>query len=157
MLSGLVHESSAAAPDEWWTPPHIFQALGLTFDLDPCSPGAGLGHVPARRHFTRADDGLSQPWSGLVWCNPPYGSQTPLWMRRMADHGDGVALVFNRSDTRWAQDALASAGAVCFLAGRVRFLKHGEPQGTPGTGSMLLGWGGTATVAVLRSGLGVVR
>jgi hypothetical protein len=27
---------------EWYTPPEIFEALGLTFDLDPCAPPGGL-------------------------------------------------------------------------------------------------------------------
>ena len=41
------HEPSIGATSEWFTPPEIFDALGLTFDLDPCSPGAGHW-VPAR-------------------------------------------------------------------------------------------------------------
>ena len=57
------HEPSIGASDDWYTPPFIFAALGLTFDLDPCSPGPDHW-VPARRVFTRADDGLAQAWGG---------------------------------------------------------------------------------------------
>ena len=55
--------------DDWYTRPAIFDALGLTFDLDPCSPGPDHW-VPARRIYTKQDDGLRQPWHGLVFMNP---------------------------------------------------------------------------------------
>ena len=58
------HEPCIGATDDWYTPPEIFDALGLTFDLDPCSPGAGHW-VPARQIYTEADDGLRQPWHGV--------------------------------------------------------------------------------------------
>lgn len=51
---------------EWYTPPQIFEALGMHFDLDPCSPGVGKSFVPANTHYTRADDGLAAPWAGSV-------------------------------------------------------------------------------------------
>lgn len=80
---------------EWYTPSSIFDALDLTFDLDPCSPGAGKSFVPARRHLTAQDDGLASPWGRdeLVFMNPPYGSLTAPFMRKLAEHGNGIALV----------------------------------------------------------------
>ena len=44
------HEPSVGATCEWFTPPEIFEALGLEFDLDPCSPGPGHW-VPARKIY----------------------------------------------------------------------------------------------------------
>lgn len=41
------HENCIGESDDWYTPPSIFEALGLTFDLDPCSPGEGHW-VPTR-------------------------------------------------------------------------------------------------------------
>src|SRR5262249_362064 len=32
------HEQAVGLSDDWYTPPKIFRALGLAFDLDPCSP-----------------------------------------------------------------------------------------------------------------------
>ncbi len=58
VMSGFAHESTHNISVEWYTPPEIFTALGLAFDLDPCSPGPGKSFVPARRHYTVADDGL---------------------------------------------------------------------------------------------------
>ncbi|MBF0326024.1 MAG: hypothetical protein HQL42_13265 [Alphaproteobacteria bacterium] len=68
------HEPSIGGSDDWYTPPDISEALGLIFDLDPCSPGPGHW-VPALRIYTKGDDGLAQPWEGLVWMNPPFGGR----------------------------------------------------------------------------------
>ena len=62
------HEPCIGATDDWYTPPDIFDALGLIFDLDPCSPGPAHW-VPARKIYTKEDDGLVQPWSGTVFMN----------------------------------------------------------------------------------------
>ena len=78
--------------DDYYTPPTIFQALGLTFDVDVCAPSGGVPWVPARMHYDMALDGLSQPWEGLVWCNPPYSGPAP-WIERFIEHGNGIMLV----------------------------------------------------------------
>src|SRR2546423_1714623 len=93
---GFANEAGKPASVEWYTPPWLFGALGLTFDLDPCSPVEGPV-TPAKRHLTRLDDGLVAPWEGRVWLNPPYGAELPKWIGRLADHGDGVALVLSRT------------------------------------------------------------
>ena len=78
------HEPSLGMSDEWFTPCSIFAALGLTFDLDPCSPWPGHW-VPARRIYTKEDDGLAQPWQGLVFVNPPFGGRNGHvpWLRKV--------------------------------------------------------------------------
>lgn len=142
---------------EWYTPESVFAALGLTFDLDPCAPPGGLPWVPAKRSFSRADDGLAQPWHGRVWVNPPYGRGIEEWMRKLAEHGDGIALVFCRSDTRWWQESLRSADAVCFIRGRLRFVRGADRTQPPGVSpapSVLLAYGPECAAALMRSGLG---
>ena len=48
-------ENCIGESDEWYTPPEIFDALNITFDLDPCSPG--INHwVPAKNVYTKQDD-----------------------------------------------------------------------------------------------------
>ena len=59
MKTGFSHESQKAQTVEWYTPPWLFTAMGLTFDLDPCSPPGGLPWIPAARVFTEADNGLA--------------------------------------------------------------------------------------------------
>lgn len=92
-------------------PPHIFTALALRFDLDVCAPPGGVPWVPCERYFTMSDDGLTQPWSGRVWMNPPYSKPAP-WVDRFLSHGHGVALLpFAKS--AWFDRIWASADAVC--------------------------------------------
>lgn len=83
--------------NEWLTPPEVLSALG-EFDLDPCSP---VSHPwdTARSHYTVEDDGLSQEWFGRVWLNPPYGQSTGRWLHRLSLHGNGIALIFARTET----------------------------------------------------------
>ena len=90
--------------DDWYTPKWIFDTLGLTFDIDVASPPQGVPWIPARRRFTMADDGLAQPWDGLVWMNPPFSKITP-WADKFMEHGNGIAMTpFSKSkwfDRMW--------------------------------------------------------
>lgn len=114
------HQSAVMGKDEWLTPPVILAALG-PFDLDPCSP-INRPWDTASQHFTVLDDGLSKPWAGRVWCNPPYGDATGRWLARLADHGRGTALIFARTETRmFVEHVWNKASAIRFLFGRLHF------------------------------------
>ena len=166
MTKGFTHESTYNESKEWYTPKYIFDALGLTFDLDPCSPGADIvPWVPARRHITPTENGRNAPWHGSVWMNPPYGSDTPKWMEHLAVHGNGIALVFSRTDVKWFHDYIPQADAICFIKGRVQFVPAYEaweyslgtykPAGGYGAGSMLVAYGSAMARALLKSNLGL--
>lgn len=108
----------------WLTPPEIIDALG-PFDLDPCA-AVGQPWDTAAKHYTVEDDGLAQEWHGFVWCNPPFGPEAQKWLRRMAEHGNGIALVPARTETRWfVSEVWNAAEAVLFLHGRPHF-HHGD-------------------------------
>src|SRR4051812_36875613 len=94
------HQSSDAETHTWLTPPHIIEALG-PFDLDPCAAPDPRPWPTAKTHWGRHDNSLNRPWFGRVWMNPPYGPKTQIgsWMRRLADHGHGTALIFARTET----------------------------------------------------------
>lgn len=77
--------------DERYTPDWIFTALGERFDLDPASPPLGVSRVPTEAVWTKDDDGLTQPWHGFVWCNPPFSLATP-WADRFMAHKYGIWL-----------------------------------------------------------------
>ena len=94
---GLSAHQKNGGHDEWLTPPEILRALGA-FDLDPCAPIVRPWETAAR-HYTVQDDGLELPWEGRVWCNPPFGREAVKWLRRMRDHGNGVALIPARTET----------------------------------------------------------
>jgi len=108
------HEPCIGKSDDWLTPKPIFDALPIDeFDLDPAHPGRDNPHcvVPARKIFTRADDGLRQPRHGLAWLNPPFGGrrgQVP-WLRKFFAHGNGIALVAARTSADWFHDVVPNA------------------------------------------------
>lgn len=105
--------------DEWLTPPEIIESVG-PFDLDPCAPVVRPWSTAAE-HFTVEDDGLSLPWHGFVWCNPPF-SQAAAWLERMADHRHGIALIAARTETRsFFANVWGRAEGVLFLRGRPHF------------------------------------
>lgn len=135
---------------EWYTPKPILDALG-TFDLDPCAPLPGnRPYTIASTVFTVVDDGLAQTWPAdlFAWVNPPYGPEAGKFLAKLANHaGGGIALVFARTDTAWAQDhALAKASAILFLRGRISFWDaSGKPgAGAAGAPSMLVAYGAKA-------------
>ncbi|KKN74452.1 hypothetical protein LCGC14_0390720 [marine sediment metagenome] len=124
MVKGFTHESTYNESVEWYTPREVFKALGIEFDIDPCSPGSEIvPWVPATKHYTYLDDGLSFDWDGRVWMNPPYGGETKKWLKHLSISGNGIALIFARTDTKWFHEYVPDADAVCFIKGRVQFIK----------------------------------
>lgn len=121
--------------------PHILKALG-DFDLDPCSPIEPPWKI-ADKFFTVNDDGLSKDWSGRVFCNPPYGNQTKLWLDKCSQHGNCIALVFARTETKMFFDSVWSkADALFFIKGRLSFHNVlGEKGGSAGAPSVLVAYG----------------
>lgn len=92
--------------DERYTPLWLVESLG-TFDLDPCSPIDGPLHGQASRWFSKQDDGLSQPWHGRVFLNPPFSNAAP-WVDRFLQHANGIALL-PVSNSRWRTKAMRQA------------------------------------------------
>jgi hypothetical protein len=156
-MSGFLHDTwLTRQEDEWLTPPEIIRALG-PFDLDPCAPV----HRPwdtAKHHYTIEDNGLMQPWFGRVFVNPPYGRQTPLWLERLKKHGNGIGLVFARTETRmFFEWVWPYADALLFLSGRIRFFHtDGTAGGHAGAPSCLLAFGKRNVVSLRGSHLGGV-
>ena len=122
--------------DEWLTPPAVLGAAGV-FDLDPCAPSDAVRPWDtAKRHYTKDNDGLALPWVGRVWCNPPYGKDTFVWLKKLAAHGDGVALIFARTETRgFHSEVWKKADGIFFFKGRLSFHhvtgKVGGPANAP--------------------------
>ena len=151
------HQSARMKNDERLTPPEIVAALGA-FDLDPCSPVVRPWDT-AEKHFTVEDDGLVQPWSGRVWCNPPFGREAVKWLRRMVEHGNGVALIPARTETAMFYEAVwGAADAVLFIQGRPHFhyVDGRRAPANSGAPICLVAYGVANVAALERSGLGVV-
>ncbi|AWD90808.1 adenine methyltransferase [Burkholderia phage vB_BmuP_KL4] len=151
------HQSARMKNDEWLTPPEWITALGA-FDLDPCAPICRPWNTAAW-HYSVADDGLSQPWSGRVWCNPPFGREAVVWLRRMAAHGNGIALIPARTETAMFYECVwPVAAAVLFVRGRPHF-HYVDGRRAPfnsGAPICLVAYGENNIQPLLDSGLGIV-
>jgi hypothetical protein len=114
VLFTLPADAVATTSDDCYTPRWVFDAMGLRFDLDVAAPVGGPLHVPADRYFTAADDGLAQPWQGIVWCNPPYSNFGP-WADRFALHDQGALMGIMAPRVDRLSIAFACAEAVAFV------------------------------------------
>ena len=151
------HQSARMGTDEWLTPPGIIEALG-TFDLDPCSPVARPWDT-ASKHYTVNDDGLSRPWSGRVWCNPPFGREAIKWLRKLAAHGNGIALVPARTETvMFYETVWGVADGVLFIRKRPHFhyVDGARAKANSGAPIALIAYGDKNLKALVESGLGFV-
>ncbi len=126
--------------DVWLTPLSLIKSLG-EFDLDPC---AFADHETAPNKMLLPHcDGLVNEWFGKVWLNPPY-SDLEKWLDKLADHGFGTALVFNRLDTKCLQRHVKKASSVFFIAGRIKFLNSDfKESNNAGVGNILISYGYT--------------
>lgn len=146
-LAPTTSGGSRSSDDEWYTPSWLFDALGLRFNIDVASP-ADREHVavPAKRWYTESDDGLAQPWRGLVFCNPPYSNAAP-WARRMIEHGNGVLLAHVPMNGAWALDIWRNADAVCLFQG-MNFVRPDGSLRRPAWWLQLAAFGDKAADAV---------
>lgn len=154
-MSMSAHQSPVMGTDEWLTPPEILARLG-SFDLDPCSP-IGRPWSTATEHYTVDDDGLAQPWHGRVWMNPPFGREAIKWMRKLAAHGNGIALIPARTETAmFFETVWGAADAVLFLQGRPHFHRVDGSRAAFNSGApiCLVAYGLVNVVALEQSGLG---
>lgn len=118
---------SSATP-EWNTPRHVIDrvvdVLG-SIDLDPCSNSKADPNVPAKRHYTKHDDGLTRAWTGRVYMNPPYGREIGSWVLKLHEAYqartivEAIALLPARTDARWFR--MLRLYPKCFIAGRLKF------------------------------------
>lgn len=124
---------------------------GFTLDV-----AAAPHNAKCKTYYTIEDDGLEQPWSGRVWCNPPYSDLgawvQKAWVEVMDGQTETIVMLVpaNRTEQKWWQEFvepmrdLGGAFRVEFLPGRMRFDRPDAiigPKGDrPPFGCALLIW-----------------
>lgn len=150
-MTRLFGIDDALDSDAWYTPAWIFDGLGIEFDLEVASPAGGLRWLPARNFYTAADDGLTMPWHGVVWCNPPYSAPT-AWCRRWAQHEPGGCLLI-RADLSTSGPFVSWCAATSAWVAPKRLQFVSGTGGTTGAvtfSTILLGRGEVADTGLMR-------
>jgi len=62
--------------DDYYTPPWLFKALNVEFDMDVCVPAGGVPWIPAKQSLSIIEDGLMTPW-----------------IDKFITHGNGICLI----------------------------------------------------------------
>ena len=146
------HELAIGRTDEWYTPPEVFEAMGLRFDVDVASPGPGVvPWIPADRHIMA--NSLEMNWQGRAWMNAPFGKRNGLqaWAEKFVKHGHGIALMPDRSSAPWWQWLAPRVDAILFWEKKIKFIKPDGTRGKqPGTGTCLFAIGDDCVEALKR-------
>lgn len=107
--------------EEWATPQDFFEQIDkeFHFNLDVC---ATAENAKCDKYYTKEQDGLSQEWDGIIWCNPPYGRSIGMWVKKAYESkATVVLLVPARTDTKWFHDYVLGKAEVRFVKGRLKF------------------------------------
>lgn len=156
----------SSASGEWQTPLEVLRcvrdvAIDGRITLDPCTTRdnpTGADWICVKQGPLPGDDqrvlvnGIAIDWviperPGLIYVNPPYGRAINDWTAKCVEaaalwpsEAEVIALLPARTDTRWWHNDCAppKSGAVCFWAGRLRFV--GAPASAPFP-SALVYWG----------------
>jgi len=153
-MTKFYQTDKSTTTDVWLTPPSLIEQLG-EFDLDPCSPN-NLPWKTAKSFYSLENNqcGLSLPWDGRVWLNPPYSNWVPF-MEKLKTHNNGIALIFARTETKGFFDHVwDGADSILFLKRRVKFVKADLSGGGSSTApSVLIAYGKENTTALKNSKL----
>jgi ParB family chromosome partitioning protein len=138
--------------NEWYTPAVYIAPVRATLgqiDLDPASCALANTVVKADRFYTEADDGLTKPWSGRVFLNPPYARLGPRFVKKLiAEYESGnvteaVLLVNSHcTDSRWFKPLFTYP--LCFTDHRSKFWNQDGIGGAPTHGSVFVYFGTNA-------------
>lgn len=142
-------QSHEGLTNTWLTPMWLINSLG-EFDLDPCGY---QGHQTAKKLICLPENGLTSDWEGRVWLNPPYGKNVEYWLMKLENHGNGIALIFGRLETKWLQPFLKRNGFF-ILEGRISFIPTIDIKShNAGSSSILIPFGRKNIGAILSSDL----
>lgn len=147
-----VHAGNSTGNNEWESPVWVARALSEAvggFDLDPCAATGDRrkARIKARVLLTATDDGLTVPWRGKVFVNPPYSRGLAEWVRKCRLEAERgclvVGLIPARPDTQYWHDEVAGRADIFMIRGRLKF---GDGVNSAPFPSAVIVWGGNTDV-----------
>ena len=147
----MSQRTGEAGSHNWGTPEWLIDIIHEVMggiDLDPASTDEHNERVRADRYYTKEMNGLTRPWGGKVWCNPPYGrgellAFTTKWKEHRHDIEETMWIMNAVTDTRAGQMAMGLSDLIFFPNKRVQFVdpRPGQPRLAPTLPQMIL-WSG---------------
>lgn len=150
--------------DDFYTPEVIIEAARSTMgciDTDPASHAVANRVVRAKTFWTKSDNGLTKPWFGKVWVNPPFSTWSEWSAKAIAELSSGrvdemCVLAATRTLTaQYFAPLIARCDAMCIFRGRLKF--WGEKARDPDDGHAVMYYGNNRdTFRKMFSELGTV-
>ena len=79
--------------------------------------------ITSNGEFDLIDPKLSETWQGRIFLHPPHNANFEKYIDKMANHGNGIALVFSRTDSNaFHKYILNRAHALFFISGRFKYI-----------------------------------
>jgi hypothetical protein len=146
------HQQTIGKSQVHITPRWIIERLG-PFDLDPCAADPRPWDCAT---LNRTRNGLDLPWAGRVWLNPPFDRyEVGKWIARLAEHGDGTALLHARTEAAWFEPVWKEALGILFMADRIKFCRPdgSEQPANSGAPPLLVAFGPIDLARLNQSGI----
>lgn len=132
---------------DFYSPPNVLEAARRALgriDLDPASCRVANTEVKARRYYSWQEDGLTQPWYGRMWINPPF--PWDAWAEKFIHEWNAgnietaIILCTTRVTTaKYFHDMVSRSAAILKMRGRVQF--WGPKAGAPDEGHEIYFYG----------------
>jgi hypothetical protein len=149
------HQARIGKTQTHLTPKWITDLLG-PFTTDPCAVMLPRPWDCAEENLTEVEDGLACAWRGRVWMNPPFDSRNVgRWIQRLAEHGNGIALLHARCETHWFSVVWERADAILFMSDRLKFCRPdgSEQPHNSGAPPVLVAFGEENAACLRASGI----
>jgi len=144
-----------AGSGEWYTPPKfvalVKRVFGGKIGLDPAScEEANSRWLRARTFYTKEQNGLTQPWRGKVYLNPPFQTEFmgPFVNKLVTERENGnvseaIMLCSLWPEKKWFWPILDHAALLCLPRDYVSYIPPGKdkPTGHPKLASVFSYWG----------------
>ena len=143
MIDHGTNVQHSSKTNEHYTPSEVIVAATYTLeaiDLDPASHARVAGHVGAAAYYSERDDGLTQPWPGRVFLNPPggRGNAKKWWAKLIYEYArnttSAIFIGFSLEIMQTAQSFTLSPldFPFCVPSKRLQFLdKDLQPERSP--------------------------